>query len=215
MSMEMRWSHFVLALLAVIPMHAEAQVKMFEPERVGHWYLSGAVGAFNERTNAQLVNQDGQFGLAISGGYRLTPHVALEIDGLFASQQIDTPSTVPPSALGSPNARADLYSGGIGGLVKFILPLDRVELYVGGGLGIYSTTLLVKGSVLGAHVELTETDTDFGFQAVAGADFFVSRRISVGLEYRRLKLDANLGALVPGDLDMGGDFLFATVRGHF
>jgi opacity protein-like surface antigen len=50
---------------------------------------------------------------------------------------------------------------------------------------------------------------------VAGADFFVSRRVSVGLEYRRLKLDANLGALVPGDLDMGGDFLFATVRGHF
>jgi len=40
-SMEMRWSHFVLALLAVIPMHAEARVKMFEPERVGHWYLSG------------------------------------------------------------------------------------------------------------------------------------------------------------------------------
>jgi hypothetical protein len=50
---------------------------------------------------------------------------------------------------------------------------------------------------------------------VAGADFFVSRRVSVGLEYRRLKLDANLGDLVPGDLDMGGEFLFATVRGHF
>jgi opacity protein-like surface antigen len=74
---------------------------------------------------------------------------------------------------------------------------------------------LVEGSLQGAHTELTEYDTDVGFQAVAGADFYVSRRFSVGLEYRRLKLDANLGALVPGDLDMGGDFLFATVRGHF
>jgi opacity protein-like surface antigen len=213
--MEMRWSYVVLALVAVIPMHAEAQVKMFEPERVGHWYLSAAAGAFSEKTNSQLVNQDGQFGLAISGGYRLTPHVALEIDGLYASQHIDTPLTVPPSALGSPNGRADLYSGGIGGLVKFILPLDRVELYVGGGLGIYSTTLLVKGSVLGAHAELTKSDTSVGYQAVAGADVFVTRRISMGLEYRRLKLDANLGALIPGDLDVGGDFLFVTVRGHF
>jgi opacity protein-like surface antigen len=215
MSMKMRWSCFVLALVAVIPMHAGAQVKMFEPERVGHWYLSGAVGAFSEETNSQLVNQDGQFGLAISGGYRLTPYVALEIDGLFASQRILTPSTIPGSVLGTPDSRAHLNSGGIGGLVKFILPLDRVELYVGGGLGIYITTLLVEGSLQGAHTELTESDTDIGFQAVAGADFFISRRISVGLEYRRLKLDANLGALIPGDLDMGGDFLFATVRGHF
>jgi opacity protein-like surface antigen len=103
----------------------------------------------------------------------------------------------------------------MGGLVKFILPLDRVELYVGGGLGIYTTTLLVEGSLLGAHTELTEDDADVGFQAVAGADFYVSRRISVGMEYRRLKLDANLGILIPRELDMGGDFFFATVRGHF
>jgi hypothetical protein len=92
----------VLALLALMPTHAQAQVRMFEPERVGHWYLSGAVGAFNEETNPQLVNQDGRIGLAIAGGYRLTPYVALEIDGLFASQQIDTPSTIPGSALGTP-----------------------------------------------------------------------------------------------------------------
>ena len=215
MSIKIRWSRLVLALAALISMHAQAQVRMFEPERVGHWYLSGAVGAFNEQTNPQLVNQDGRIGLAISGGYRLTPYVALEIDGLYASQHIDTPSTIPGSALGTVDGRANLYSGGMGGLVKFILPLDRVELYVGGGLGIYTTTLLVKGTLMGAHTELTENDTDVGLQAVAGADFFLSRRISLGLEYRRLKLDANLGDIVPGDLDMGGDFLFATVRGHF
>ena len=215
MPIKIRFSHFVLALVAVIPMHAGAQVRMFEPERVGHWYLSGAVGAFSEETNPQLVNHDGRIGLAIGGGYRLTPYVALEIDVLYASQRIDTPSTIPGSALGTVDGRATLYSGGMGGLVKFILPLDRVELYVGGGLGIHTTTLSVEGTLMGAHTELTENDTDVGLQAVAGADFFVSRRLSVGLEYRRLKLNANLGALVPGDLDMGGDFLFATVRGHF
>ncbi|MGQ0578781.1 MAG: porin family protein [Betaproteobacteria bacterium] len=215
MAMKIRWGPFVLILVSVIPTPALTQVKTFEPERVGRWYLSGAVGAFDEETNSQLVNQDGVIGLSIGGGYRLTPHVALEIDGLFASQRIDTPSTITGSTLGIAEGRASLYSGGIGGLVKFILPLDRVELYVGGGLGIYTTTLLVEGSFQGAHTELTENDTASGFQAIAGADFFVSRHISVGLEYRRLEVDANLGALVPGDLDMGGDFVFATVRSHF
>jgi len=215
MSMKIRCSHLVLAFVALIPLQAVAQVNMFEPERIGRWYMSGAVGAFNEETNSQLVNQEGYFGLAINGGYRLTPHIALEIDGLFASQRIDTPATIPPSALGTPDSRASLYSGGIGGLVKFILPLDRVELYVGGGLGVYTTTLLVEGDLLGAHTQLTEYDTDVGFQAVAGADFYVSRHVSLGLEYRRLKLDANLDVLIPGDLDMGGDFFLATVRGHF
>ena len=215
MPSRMRWSRLFLALVAVIPIHVQAQVKMFEPERVGRWYMSGAVGAFNEETNPQLANQDGQFGVAISGGYRFSPHVALEIDGLFASQRIDTPATIPGSALGTVDGRASLYSGGLGGLVKFILPLDRVELYVGGGLGVYTTTLLVEGDLLGAHTQLTEYDTDVGFQAVAGADFYVSRHVSLGLEYRRLELDANLGTLIPGDLDMGGDFFLATVRGHF
>jgi opacity protein-like surface antigen len=215
MSMIIRGCQIVLALVAVIPMQALAQVRMYEPERVGHWYLSGGVGAFDEEANSQLVNHKGYFGLTIGGGYRLTPHIALEIDGLFASQHIDTPATIPGSALGTPEGRSSLNSGGVGGLVKFILPLDRLELYLGGGVGVYTTTLSVQGELLGAKTELTENDTNVGFQAVAGADYFFSRRISLGLEYRRLKLDANIGVLIPGDLDMGGDFLFATVRGHF
>jgi opacity protein-like surface antigen len=186
------WGSLVVALVAVIPMCSHAQGNMFEPERVGRWYLSGAAGTFKEETNPQL-GLDGRFGLAIGAGYRLSPHISLEVDGLFASQRVDTPSTIPGLAPGT----ADIYTRGIGGLVKFILPLDRVELYVGGGLGIYNTTFW----------------TDVGFQTMAGADFFVSRHISVGVEYRRLKFDAILGSFVAG-LDLGGEFLLATVRGH-
>jgi opacity protein-like surface antigen len=186
-----RWSRLVLAAVAVIPMWNHAQGQMFEPERVGRWYLSGAGGSFNEETDSHTFNYSGHFGLAIGAGYRLKPHLGLEIDGLFASQRVDE-----DSVLAFVGERANLY--GIGGLVKLILPLDRVELYVGGGLGIYSTTLW----------------SDVGVQGVAGLDLFVSRHVSIGLEYRRLKLDAFLGALVPG-FDLGGDFVFATVRRHF
>jgi opacity protein-like surface antigen len=211
-----RWMHLFALVLAAMPLQAAAQVgSMFAPERVGRWSLSGALGGYSEETNSQLGNQDGEFGLAISGGYRLTPYVSLEVDGLVSQQEIDTPATLPPPFTGSGSGRSDLNTGGIGGLVKFILPMGRVELFAGGGLGVYTTTLRVEGTVLGAMAELEEDDTDIGYQAVAGADFYVSCHVSVGLEYRKFSLDASFGNIIPGDLDMGGDFFFATVRGHF
>ena len=122
--MQNRWGRFALAVVAAIPMFCHAQTNMFEPERVGRWYVSAAAGAIKDETSSQLVNLDGQFGLAIGAGYRLTPHVALEIEGLLASQRVDTSSTIAGLALGANGG--DVYIRGIGGLAKFILPLNRV-----------------------------------------------------------------------------------------
>ncbi len=183
-----------------------AQTEMFAPDRVGNWYLGGGLGLFEEEDNAGIANPDGEFGAAFSGGYRLTPNVALEIDGLLSHQEFDT----PPSAGGT--RRSDLFTNGVGGVVKLILPLNRVELYVGGGLGIYTSRVEIDGPLL----EEDEDDTDLGYQVLAGADFFVSRRISVGVEYRKFELEADFGSALPGgNIDTGGDFFFATVRGYF
>lgn len=207
---------FLLIALAAMPLEALAQSSsMFAPERVGRWYLSGGLGGFAEESNSQLANQDGDVGFTVSGGYRLSPNIALEVDALLAHQDFDTPTTIPAPFTGSVDSRADLYSTGLGVLVKFILPLNRVELYAGVGLGAYVSTLRVEGTVLGGSAVVEDDDTDIGYQALVGADFFVSRYVSLGLEYRRLKLDANFGALIPGNVDMGGDLFLATVRGHF
>jgi opacity protein-like surface antigen len=193
--------------VSVIPPLAQAGAgTMFAPDRVGRWYLGGGAGGYWEESNSQLQHEEGQFGTFFSGGYRAAPNIALEIDGLYSYQRVDRPPTVSTS-----NGRSHLTSAGAGGVVKFILPLDRVELYVGGGLGVYNTTLRVRDSPF--HRE--RDDTDIGYQGLAGADFFVSRKVSVGLEYRRFKLDADLEPTIPGKIDAGGDFLFATVRGHF
>ncbi len=201
------FNRFILvAVLVVLPFSALAETEMFAPDRVGSWYLGGGFGGFGEEDNSQLNNADGQFGLAFSGGYRLSRNVALEIDGLFSHQEFDT----PPSAGGS--RRSDLFTNGVGGVVKFILPIDRVELFVGGGLGLYTSRVEIDGT----FVEEDEDDTDIGYQLLLGADFFVSRRISIGFEYRKFNLEADFGGAVPGGkIDTGGDFLFATVRGHF
>jgi opacity protein-like surface antigen len=195
-----------LAVLAILPLSAAAETEMFAPDRVGNWYLGGGFGGFSQEDNAQLSNADGQFGLAFSGGYRLTRNVALEIDGLLSHQEFDTPPFAGSSR------KSDLFTNGVGGVVKLILPINKVELYVGGGLGAYTSRVEIDGT----FVEDTEDDIDLGYQLLAGADFYVSRRISVGFEYRKFKLDADFGSTLPGGkIDAGGDFLFATVRGHF
>lgn len=202
-----RWTSLIIAIITLSPLIAGADsTGMFAPERVGRWYIGGGLGQFREESNSQLQNQDGQYGGFFSGGYRATPNIAIDIDGLFYNQRVDTPSTVSTS-----NSRSRLVSAGAGGVVKFILPLDRVELYAGGGLGIYTTSLRIKDSSF--HSE--RNDTNMGYQGLVGADFFLSRNVSIGLEYRKVKLDANLEPTIPGKIDAGGDFLFATVRGHF
>ena len=95
--------------------------------------------------------------------------------------------------------------------MKFILPLDRVEIYAGGGLGVYTSRIRTET----AFGDIGRDDTDIGYQALAGLDVFVSRRVSLGLEYRKFTLDANFGPTIPGKLEVGGDFFFATVRGYF
>jgi opacity protein-like surface antigen len=95
------------------------------------------------------------------------------------------------------------------------LPLDRVDLYAGAGLGLYKTTLKVSGTAGVIPAKIEESDDDVGYQLLLGTDVYVSRNITVGLEYRWLKLDANFEPFVAGNIDAGGQFLFATVRGHF
>ena len=202
-----RWTALMFAIIALNPLIAGADsTGMFAPDRVGRWYIGGGLGGFREESNSQLQNQDGQYGSFFSGGYRATPNVALEIDGLYSSQRLDTPPTIPTTT-----GRTRLYSNGVGGVVKLILPLDRVELYAGGGLGLYTTQLRAEAS----PDEIRQEDANAGYQALVGADFFLSRYVSVGVEYRKFKLDADFGATIPGKIDAGGDFLFATVRAHF
>jgi len=203
------WKSLMFAILTASPLVAAADsTGMFAPDRVGKWYLGGGVGGYWEESNSQLRNQDGQFGGFFSGGYRFAPNIAFEIDGLSSYQRIDTPPTVSSS-----HGRSRLTTTGVGGVVKFILPLDRFELYAGGGVGAYNTSLRTKDN---PFRDDEENDTDFGYQGLLGVDYFVTRNFSVGLEYRKFKVDADLAPIIPGDkLDAGGDFAFVTFRGHF
>ncbi|MGH6631327.1 MAG: outer membrane beta-barrel protein, partial [Burkholderiales bacterium] len=180
-----------------------------------HWYIGGGLGGFSEKDNSQLSGQDAKFTTFFGGGYRASPNISVEGEVLYWKQEFDTPATIVPGVLTTANARTDLNTSGVGALVKFYLPLDSVDLYAGGGLGLYTSTLNVRGAIGAGSADVDESDTNVGYQLVAGADVFVSRRISVGLEYRWIKIEANFEPFVAGNIDAGGQFLFATVRGRF
>lgn len=175
--------------------------------RVGHWYIGGGFGAYSEEDNAQLANQDAGAAMFFSGGYRASPNVAIEADALLWNQDFTAPATIPGA-----QGRADLVSTGASAVIKFIAPLGALDLYAGGGLGFYATNLNVE---VGSGAEIDETETDLGYQLLVGADVYVSRKISVGLEYRWLNLETGFEPYVTGEVDAGGQFFLMNVRGHF
>ena len=204
-----RWTSLIFAILTLSPLVAGADSSgMYAPERVGRGYLGGGVGGFWEESNTQLKNAKAQSGGFFGGGYRASPYIGLELDGLSYQQRVNTPPTVSSSI-----GRSRLTTSGVGGVVKFILPLDRIELFAGGGVGAYNTSLRTSRN---PFRDDEENDTNIGYQGLIGADYFITPHFSVGLEYRKLKIDADLGPTIPGGkFDAGGDFLFATFRGHF
>ena len=209
-------SHALSGALVVVSMGLALAGTAYADDRSDTWYLGGGLGGFRPHDDSALSGQSGKFSLGFGGGYRATPYVGVEADLLYGKQDIDTPSTIVPGALATADSRANLHTAGLGGLVKFYLPLDRVDLFAGGGLGLYTSTLYVKGTnSLGASADVTAHDTNVGYQLVLGADVFVANHVSVGLEYRWLKLDANFEPYVQGNINTGGQFLLATVRGHF
>jgi opacity protein-like surface antigen len=175
--------------------------------RIGHWYIGGGFGVYSEEDNAQLANQDAGAAVYFSGGYRASPNIAIEADALLWNQDFTAPATIPNA-----QGRADLVSTGVSAVIKLIAPLGAVDLYAGGGLGFYATNLNVE---VGSGAEIDETETDLGYQLLAGADIYVSRKLSVGLEYRWLDLGTSFNPYVTGEIDAGGQFFLMNVRGHF
>ncbi len=175
--------------------------------RIGHWYIGGGFGAYSEEDNSQLANQDADAAFFFSGGYRASRNIAIEADALLWGQDFTAPSTIPNA-----QGRADLVSTGASAVIKFLAPLGSVDLYAGGGLGFYATNLNVE---VGSGAEIDETDTDLGYQLLAGADVYVSRKLSIGLEYRWLNLETSFDPYLTGKIDAGGQFFLMNIRGHF
>jgi len=188
-----------------------AAMELASPDLTGRKYFYGSAASFDTHENPQLQNPDGSYGFAVGYGSRHSRHVAWEAEIFWDHQRVDTPFNVPPSG---PNSRASIESYGLAGNIRLLYPLGRIEPYVGAGIGIYHAALESSQATLTARVN--KSDNGIGLQLLAGVEYyFGDSGNSVGIQYRRLKLEVSFGPEVAGTVDVGGDFLFLMFRRTF
>lgn len=202
----------MLILLCAVTAWADDAPATAQPRK---FYGSAALGGFFENSNGgHFVNEQGKFAGYLGFGWRMQPNLSLEAELIGYSQQIDTPAGYAPSN-GSVDNRATVAVVGLVPQVKYIIPMINVDLFIGGGIGIYSATGTVTGKINNSDFHADESDAGIGEQIVGGVDFKIAQRYSVGLEYRRVWFKANLSNFSNGKVDLGGDQALVSFRMWF
>lgn len=206
----MRNVALVAFMLMLAPLPCRAQAPQDEGE-AGPWSFGFAIGGFDaEDSTGKLQNQSGQYSLMFDAAYRYSEYLSFGFDTFASEQRFDTlPSTY--ALLGNVDGRSTIFVGGVNAVAKFGIPMGWVEPYVGAAIGLYFSTVLVTGSLVG-NLEAEEEDWGPAEQLMAGLNFRVSERWSLGVEYRHTYLKADFGQLTGGEVDVGGDSIMATVR---
>src|SRR5713226_2539496 len=198
----------LLALGMSIAPHAAAQPS---PD-VGPFYAFGGFALFGPDANDQLQGERGGLGVIGGGGFRFLPFLSFELGVLGAGHRVDTPASAAPAAgtFKDGTLRTNLSTGGLNLAVKFHFTLDRIEPYVGVGVGRYTTTLRTtsEASTCLRHCadtgpRVTSRSRDTGYHAVIGADYHLRAKDVLAAEFRYLKLNANFDDIGLGNVKAG------------
>lgn len=202
-----------------------AQPQADKPASSAAFYAFGGFAALYADENSQLQGETGSpINLIAGGGYRFSPNFAVELNLLIAARSLDTPPTArPPAGTFAPGTLdSTMWTSGIAATVKYRFPMDSVAPYIGGGVGFYSTRFLTTSEAIGCVDHCGDTgprvdvrSSDVGVHVVGGADFHFTPKDVLAVEIRYLKLKANFGAVVPGDVDAGGTFFWMGYRRYF
>lgn len=145
-------------------------------------YLTFKGGTFVPTDDLKDYEFDNGFNTEVAYGHKFTPNAAIEAGlGLYAAQ-------------------ADFQAGGIReedtivvlpitASIKGIIPAGIVEIYGGGGAGIYFATLRSEVTIAGNTETLTDSDAVLGFHVMAGVNFNIGPKFFVGAEGRRIWTD--------------------------
>jgi opacity protein-like surface antigen len=202
-----------------------AQPRPDKPASSAAFYAFGGFAALLADENSQLQGESGSpINLIAGGGYRFSPSLAAELNFLLALRTLDTPQTArPPAGTFAPGTLdSSMWTSGIAATIKYRFPADRVAPYFGGGVGYYSTKFLTTSEAIGCVNHCGDTgprvearSNDVGAHVVGGADFHFTPKDVLAVEVRYLKLKANFGTIVPGDVDAGGTFFWMGYRRYF
>jgi opacity protein-like surface antigen len=213
-----RMPRVIVAALALSfwTMAALAQTYIEPASRVGRPYLEAGLGVFEPQSTNHLANQDGQGFGAVGGGYRVSPGFAWGVEVSGFQQRVDTPEGVASASFRRIDTRSRLSTDGLDVNARWIMPFDRWEPYLGGGIGWYQSKLEVRGSSFFFRDTVAEEKSnDFGAHVLAGVDYWIRPRIALGAEVRFLRVNARFDSLLQGTEHVGGTFLMLRYRQAF
>ena len=213
-----RMTRVIVAALALSlwTMSACAQAYGEPPGRVGRPYFDAGLGAFEPQSSNHLANRDGKGFGVLGGGYRVSPRFAWGVELSGFQQEVDRPEGVSTSGFPRASSRSRLSVEGLDANARYIVPYERWEPYVGGGIGWYRSRLEVRGSgFFFSDTVAEEQSNDFGAHVLAGLDYWIRPRIALGAELRYLRLNARFSSLLEGTEHVGGTFLMIRYRQAF
>jgi opacity protein-like surface antigen len=215
----------LLALGMSVAPHAAAQPAGAGSPDVGKFYAFAGFAAFAPDSNDQFQGERGGAGLMVGGGFRFSSLLSFELGALGAGYRLDTPASVSaqlPATFKDASVRTHMSTGGLNLSVKFHFTQDRVDPYFGVGVGIYSTDFRTTSEASTCQRHCADTgprvasnSADTGYHAVIGVDYHVTQKNVVGVEFRRLWLDANFGDIGLGKVKAGGSLLWLGYRRYF
>ena len=204
-------------LFAALPLTGIAEdATGLSPESGRHWVVSVGLGSFDPDREGRLQSRSGQYAVTFDVSRQFNRYFALAFDIWAAGQRYDTPATVMPPFLGTVDGRAELNTGGMSVIGKLGYPLGSIEPYAGAGIGYFLTEAYVSGSALGLPAEYREDDWELGKTLLAGIDARIGDNWSLGIQYRKMYLKGNFGALSYYEkVDVGGDSWMLLVRWYW
>ena len=177
--------------------------------------LGLGLGGFLPKDNAVLVNRSGGLTFSFDAIVKRTPWHSIGFDFFSFYSRFDTPSHLQSPLFGTLDSRASLTGGGFSASSRAHLPVGRIELHAGAGIGVFFSRLRVSGATFGLPGSSEQRSTDIGWQLMAGFSHHALPRRSWGLEWRYLNVQADFGTLTNGSVQIGGQsvMLFGRLEG--
>jgi opacity protein-like surface antigen len=207
---------FVVAVLLFGGTGAWAAEKVAGPESaaLGRHSMRVALGFMAADDESKLGDDDSAGTLIVDYEYR--PHQNFAVGGeLGFYGRVYEPDTAPGGFFTDPDNEIQVGTAGWVGTFRGILPLGNIDLYGGVGLGLFYSQVSITGKTNNISGTFYKSDTNLGYLMMLGVDIGIAKHHRINVEFRKLFLEGDFGALSGGDVDIGGDILAVGYQYRF
>lgn len=205
---------FLGVFLSFSMTHAQDRYSLMGPSN----YFAVKAGIFSPQSD-DLKDFDEGFNGEIAFGHYFNRHLAMEVGLGYFRTEASFSGTIP--GYGAYSEKDKLSVVPVTLSVKGILPIDKLELYAIGGIGLYFINGKADASVqrLGS-ISLEDDEVSFGVHLGAGMKFNITKEVFLGIEGKYIWTKADFETTYAGyrvnlDVDIEGFLVTGMIGFRF